>query len=294
MDDTTLKTVSIDGLEEIGRGATSRVFKLDEDKIIKVFHPWIQREEIERERSASRRAFIKGVPTAITYHLVKAGEGYGIIYELIDADTLAMAMYKDRDHLKEYATKAAGMLRTLHATEYEKGQLPDTRDVWCNMFDMALNRFLTEEQRMSLKSFIRSLPERHTFIHGDFHALNIMVRRGELILIDVGDASLGDPVLDLAGTYMASVIVASQSVAEHTKKLLLSAEEWQEFWDAFLMAYLKTEDPKALSKETERIAYFALIRQAATCALLPGMEDEEKRLVLAPKIRQIFEKMGTL
>ncbi|MBR1635806.1 MAG: phosphotransferase [Lachnospiraceae bacterium] len=290
-----LKSVSVDGLKEIGRGMTSRVYQLDEDKIIKVFYPGRTVEEIEEERSASRRAFIKGVPTAITYQLVRVDDSYGIIYELIEADTLAGTIHKSPEKLESYAKKAADVLIGLHHTEYAKGELPDTREVWLHLCEIGLVNYLSGEEWKRLRDFLMGLPERNTFIHGDFHALNIMVRNDELILIDVGDASLGHPVLDLASVYMACVLLPKKATSEQQKSvMIMTADEWQAFWNAFIRAYLKTDDAKVLREAETQIKRFATLRMCITHALLPGRNKEQKAEYIKPKIEQLFAEMNDI
>ena len=267
--------VSIDGLKELGRGATSHVYQLDEDKIIKVFYPWMKKEDILREKTSSRTAFIKGVPSAITYHLARVGDSYGVIYELIDADTLAGTISKTPDQLDAYAEKAAGMLLGLHHTYYEKGELADIRDNWWGLCEKGLARFLSAEEKEKIRTMICDAPERNTFIHGDFHPLNIMVRKEELLLIDVGDASLGYPIFDLASVYMACMLLPRQSKAEHVKDLSLSADQWERFWMTFLATYQKDADAEPELTES-RIRSYALLRMCMTRSMIPGMSDEEK------------------
>ena len=46
--------ISVDGCEQIGEGMSSRVYRIDEDTIVKVFHPCIGLERIEEERETQR------------------------------------------------------------------------------------------------------------------------------------------------------------------------------------------------------------------------------------------------
>lgn len=284
----SIMELSTDGLREIGRGATSRVYQLDEDKIIKVYHAGMKPEEIERERSVSRRAFIKGVPTAITYHMARVGDSYGVIYELIDADTLAETIRREPGRLEEFAVKTAEVLQQLHHTEYERGELPDARDTWWKLFQMGLGSSLNETDTGKIHDMIYGIPEKHTFIHGDFHAFNIMVRKGELLLIDVGDSSLGDPVFDMASIYMAYRILPTNSMSEHAKDLLLTKEQWEQFWILFFDAYIQGEN-KAKKEEMENtIEKFAMLRLAMTRMMIPGVPEAEKFKSLQPVLERLL------
>ncbi|MBR3538340.1 MAG: hypothetical protein IKN79_04635, partial [Eubacterium sp.] len=94
-----LRVISVEGCEKIGEGGNGKVFRLDEDKIVKVYKPWMQMDAIERERSFARTAFINGIPSVIAYDTVKVpqpeGECLGIVFEMLDSDTLGHAMAKN-------------------------------------------------------------------------------------------------------------------------------------------------------------------------------------------------------
>nr|MCR4926482.1 STAS domain-containing protein [Lachnospiraceae bacterium] len=62
-----LKEIDITGLEIIGRGATGVVYRLDDDKILKLFFPGRLLYGIEYEKEAAKYAFMLGIPTAIAY-----------------------------------------------------------------------------------------------------------------------------------------------------------------------------------------------------------------------------------
>ena len=63
---------------------------------MKVFAPDIQMEMTERENTKAKDAFIFGVPAAISCDTVKAGEHYGLVYELLYAEELAEVIYTDK------------------------------------------------------------------------------------------------------------------------------------------------------------------------------------------------------
>lgn len=55
----------------------SKVYKLDEGKVIKVFESNINFDfMIERENEFAKVAFISGVPTPISYDIVKVGNNF--------------------------------------------------------------------------------------------------------------------------------------------------------------------------------------------------------------------------
>ena len=80
-----LRSVSIEGCEEIGKGGHGKVYRLDPETIIKVYHDNSPLSLIEKEREYAKNAFVNGVPSAIPYDVVKTEQGYGLVFEMVGA-----------------------------------------------------------------------------------------------------------------------------------------------------------------------------------------------------------------
>ncbi|MGN1088835.1 MAG: anti-sigma factor antagonist, partial [Huintestinicola sp.] len=80
------REISVEGCEIIGKGGHGTVYRLDGDTIVKLYGDKEPFDEIEREISYSKKAFVYGIPTAISFDIVKCGDCYGVVFELINAD----------------------------------------------------------------------------------------------------------------------------------------------------------------------------------------------------------------
>ena len=273
-----MPTLSVDGLQLIGAGANGRVYRLDSERIVKVYNPKTNPpEKIFREKQVARQAFIAGIPSAMSFEMVRVGDGYGIVYEMIDATTLGEAIGREPERLEEYAVRMAELLRELHATEFAPGTLPDARlslHAWVDVAERS--GYYDAEVIAAAHRLVDSIPERNTFVHGDFHPANIMVTDDdELLLIDMGDASMGDPVIDLLGSYQIMHVVPSQPGGAE-RYTGLSSEQLLRVWDVFLRSYLGTNDPEQIEAIQRKLHFYVLIRS------LPGVTfselvPEEKR-----------------
>ena len=126
-----LRNISVDGLKQIGAGAFGRVYRLDPERVIKVYSPQVNPlDKIERERLAARAAFVHDIPSAIPFEVVRVGQEHGIIYELIDAQTLGEAVMANPAQVDDYATRMSQLLRKLHSTHFDAGSLPDARGIF--------------------------------------------------------------------------------------------------------------------------------------------------------------------
>ena len=84
-----LRQLSVEGCEVIGIGGVGTVYRLDGDTIIKVFREGTTIDEVRSEITMSKEAFVMGMPTAISFDVVRVGSQYGLVYELLKASTLS-------------------------------------------------------------------------------------------------------------------------------------------------------------------------------------------------------------
>ena len=82
------RTISVDNCEVIGDGFYGTVYRVDPETIVKVYKKPDCLDMVKREKELSRKAFVKGIPTAIPYDIVKVGDSYGSIFELLDCKSL--------------------------------------------------------------------------------------------------------------------------------------------------------------------------------------------------------------
>ena len=258
-----LREISLDGLEVIGRGAFSTVYRLDPETIIKVFDKYAAAlAEVERDKNISREVFLHDIPTAISYDVVKAGGHYGLVYEMINADTVSGTIKKHPERLEELSIKTAHLLKKLHTTEFAPEKFPDAREKLHMMIQRSFaHEFITADDKAIADGIIDRIPYRNTFIHSDFHPKNIMVSGDDLILIDVGDAGLGNPIIDFLFSYAHFVKMARDSASKgmgiHERIIGLDCATLGAMWNIILPEYFGTTDKETLSRYEEVMDYYA-------------------------------------
>ena len=181
---------------KIGAGTCGEVYRLDEETIIKLYYPRIKDEEIEHEKMLAKKAFVLGVPTAISYDIVESDGRLGVVYELINSKTLAEIMRADPDNIEKYVEMYADVCRKIHSINVDDDELPSFKDI--NRADIPNVSGISEEERQYLYDFLDIVPERTSCIHGDLNINNIMVQDGECCLIDMGEFSTGTPMFDIS------------------------------------------------------------------------------------------------
>lgn len=269
------RNISIENCPEIGKGACGTVYKLDDETVVKVFYSDYEYEKIVTERDNSRKAFANGINTAIPFDIVKVGENYGLIYEIINAESLLNLMTKERDKLGYYTEIYADYVKKMHKTTFESGCYPDIRTIWCEKFKN-VESFLTSEETDIIKKCIMDIPDRNTFVHGDINFGNLMYGNSEAILIDMDKAALGHPIYDIAVLYYSHKLLPN-IVPPFILALMsnFSADELALIWNKFCEIYFdcKTdaercsyEDeiyPYAILRMLEYVPYFKMVYECS-------------------------------
>ena len=191
-----LRKISVDGCEKIGAGACGECFRLDEETIIKLYYAAVNTREIENEKDLAKKAFVLGVPTAISYDIVEADGRIGVVYELINSKTLAELIRNDEANIDKYIDKYVDICKTVHKADGAGKDLPSFRDV--NRADIAKIIYANEQEKELLYKFIDMIPDRTTCLHGDLNLNNIMVQNGECCLIDMAEFSVGNAMFDIS------------------------------------------------------------------------------------------------
>lgn len=198
------RQISIEGCELIGKGGHGTVYRLDGDTIVKIYKETEPFDEIEREIAYAKKAFTYGISTAISFDIVKCGSRYGIVFELINADTLANKLCAEPERFDEYSAKYSALFKTLHETKADTGIFESTKSLYNKWID-DLTGVYTPDEIALLHQVVNSIPDCDTFVHGDIHPKNIMVQDGELVFIDMADLTYGHRIFDYAGMVLTHV-----------------------------------------------------------------------------------------
>ena len=285
-----LREISIEGCEQIGAGLSSRVYRIDRDTIVKVFHPEIGLDRIEEERESARTAFVNGIPTAITFDVVKVGDNYGTVYELIDAVQLSKFLRDNPDKAPEYRIKYADMLKDMHRIELTD-KFQDMKEIYHGWID-DLKPYLEQNELDALHGLVGVIPDRNTFVHCDAHVGNTMVQDGELILIDMADVGRGHPIFDIGTlSYHYQIIPGSQARDFGMRTILGFVPETNEFmdllWKDVINEYFKPKDEKELMMIYAIAGVGGGLRSIATLAKQSQMDEKYKKMAIEGS-RQMF------
>lgn len=289
------REVSVEGCKQIGHGAKGDVYRYDDELIIKVYNQNNTYSDVEQEIAMARKAFILGVPTAISFGIVSVGEKYGAMYELVDSETFSSCIVRNPGQLETYADMMAELARTIHSTEAASDGFPAGMDRVRGYVEGGIGR---EDAALAGKvmALLEALPDTGTLLHGDFHTNNVFLQRGEPLLIDMDRLSTGHPILEISDLYYFYVLLGEESPAVVERFMGFSYDTAQRFMRLFLKSYLGTEEEDRLNAVAEKaslIGYSRLIRKLRKQRELA----ESDRLLIrrcVERIAALTKKLDTL
>ena len=255
------KVVDITGCEEIGRGANGAVYRIDGDNVVKVYNDPNAFDEIQNEREVARLALVLGVPTAISYDIVRVGDGYGSVFEMLDAKSFAKILTEEPDKFEWCLDEFTDMLRIIHGTEVPDGKLPDIRELMTKRAGLVAG-VLPEDKGAKLVKLFEDIPYDNHMIHGDYHSKNLELTGDEVLLIDMDTLSVGDPIFELGFIYNAFVGFYD---TDHDAVKDFQGYDYDtslRFWKEFLPKYLGTDDETRIREVEDRariVGYTRLI-----------------------------------
>ncbi len=258
------KRLSVEGCEVIGQGANGKVYRLSDDIIVKAYLHHDCLPDIQRERDLAKKAFVLGIPTAISYEIAKIDDGYGSVFELLDATSLAKMLSQDPGRLDECVDLYVDLLKIIHSTTAKEGDMPDMKEIalsWAK-FDVL---HLPEGLGDKLFKMVEAVPKCNTVLHGDYHIKNVMVQNGEALLIDMDTLCLGHPIFELGSMYNAYLGFPSLNPVAVPTFMGISYELSQIFWKKSLGKYLGTDDPVRIAEVSDKAAivgYMRLLRRS--------------------------------
>ena len=290
------REVSVDGCKLLGRGAKGDVYRYNDELVIKVYNDNNTYIDVEREIALSRRAFILGLPTAISFGIVSVGKRYGAMFELVDSETMSKCISRNPGQAAFYAGIMADLARTIHSIKVSEDDVfPDALDRIRSYISPGIDKEapgLAERFTKLLDAF----PCTDTLIHGDFHTGNVFLQNGEPLLIDLDRISRGDPIVEISDMIYFYRILGEDDPSVIEKFMGFSIEISHEFFDQFLKKYLGTDDPVRIRETEEKallIGYVRYIRKL--CASGDDSADNRKRIDrYVAKTEELLDRVDSL
>lgn len=258
------RRISIEGCEKIGEGANGAVYRIDPETIVKVYKNNGSIDSIKHERDVAKRALILGIPTAISYDIVRVGEHYASVFELINAKSFSQIVTTEPERMDECIDLSVSVLKQIHGTEVPYGELPDQKAFVLTWLDDVVD-VIPKDMLDRIRGLIEAIPQSNHILHGDFHTKNLMLQDGEPIMIDMDTLCLGNPVFEFSPIFNAYRGYGELNKQIVTDFLGIDWEQAQYFMEELFKRYLGTDDENTLMDAERKamvLGYLRIIRHA--------------------------------
>ena len=288
------RRMSVEGCEFIAKGANGAVYRYDDETILKTYFAKDALPEIKQERENARKAFVLGINTAIPYGIVRVGDGYGTVTELLNATSVTKLIRANPEDMTQAAKYYIDMLKNIHSIEVDDGEVPDMKQTALAWADFVADH-IPEAQGKKLRALIEAVPKQNTLMHGDYHTNNIMVQNGEPLLIDMDTLCMGHPVFELGSMFNAFV---GYSELDHQNMMDFfgySFETAGKFWNLALQLYLGTEDEAVCRSVAEKAMIIGYTRMLRRSIRRPHEADSPAKISRCKEmLAMLLEKIDNL
>jgi aminoglycoside phosphotransferase len=227
---------------------TDKVVLRDKDTVLKIFGPSYKVSLILNEAMNEARAAETGLPVAKVLEVMKLRDHWCIRREWVEGETLADVMAKDKKNIGKYLRQFVEIQREIFSkTSDRMGNLSDKLDKQISASP------LPKETRYDLHVKLQTLPRGKALCHGDFNPTNVIITpKGEWRVIDWSHVRLGDPLADVANSYLllwlAGYVAGAEKymalACEALKAKVSDVQKWLPIVAAAASA--KISDPKKL------------------------------------------------
>lgn len=274
------RTLSVEGCEAIGQGANGVVYRLDQDTVVKVYRNPDCLPDVQRERELARKAFVLGIPTAIPYDVVRVGNSYGSVFELLNSKSFSKLIAADPAGMDRYVELYVELMQKFHSTHVKPGEMPDIGDFAADLVKYAKPQ-LSPQLGEKFQAMVEAIPQRDTMLHGDYHTNNIVMQNDEVLILDMDTLCTGHPIFELASMYMAFVGFGELDPSITMDFLKLPYETTRLFWSKALKRYLNSDDADYVRSVEEKAMVLGNARMLRRTLRREGTSTEAGRARIA-------------
>lgn len=285
------RKMSLDGLEVIGKGAKSTVYRVDDELILKVYNDNYLFKDIERENRIAKKALIADIPTAISFGIVTIGDRYGLLFELINSSSVSELIAKDPANVATYAKIMADLALQIHKTKGDSMELPEYMpnvQQWVYEGIAYIDKDLTQK----VNALLQTIPQAFTIIHGDFHTGNVMKQGNEFLLIDMDRLSICHPIIELSGIYTFYVALGELDPSVVESFMGFSYETAVKYFDLFMKYYMGAVSITRMREVKNMVALIAYVRMVRKCFKNgPDLSEKDQKACdyYVERIRELLE-----
>jgi thiamine kinase len=203
-------------LKPIALGRTAEIYAWNESQVLKLFYNWFDLESIQFEQHIAQAVHSAGFPVPLAGDILQINGRNGLIYEYKAGQNIWETLEKQPWRLFALARLTAQLHSEMHSNTF-RPDLPSQRRKLerkisnAELFTGSRLEPLHSSIKIAVLDALSNLPDGDRICHGDFHPGNILLTSDGAVVIDWIDASLGNPLADVARTTIIALGAAASS-----------------------------------------------------------------------------------
>lgn len=285
-----MRKINTEGLTIIGEGGEGIVYRLNEDKILKVYKR-ATLQAVEYWFQTINAAINYGIDSAKAYEIVEADNRYAIIFDYLNAKSVGRSIAAEPEKLNKYAERMGLLLKKLHSTEDKYDLLENVGQRMMKRYEESCKRnIFTDNMADKMQKILLSISPRTTLLHGDFHEGNIMVKEDKLVCVDLDRVGSGHPIYDLMGLHLNHNLAGKKKPEFFEKSWGITMEQAFAVKRGMLEVYYGTSSDKQLQEYENIIEKAYLVkRMLMPVAPILNLDDDAARNYIKKDIPRFLE-----
>lgn len=228
--------------QQVGEGGNGKTYvnPAAPGEILKVNNARLSTlEAVQHEYDISKAVACLGISVPEMYHIVRIGDAYGTISQLIKGKkSLSRICQENPERTEEMARLLCQKGKQLWATPCNTEFFPSRKQQALVAIEMAT--YVSKKNKKNIRAFIETIPEGTGCSHGDFQTGNLIQAGEYYYWIDLDRFAYGDPMFDIGHLFLICHLYAPMKRVQDIFHMTL--DQFQRFWDAFAKEYTGKED----------------------------------------------------
>ena len=244
---------------QVGEGGNGKTYvnPAAPGEILKINKPRLSTlEAVQHEYDISKAVAGLGLSVPEMYNIVRAGDAYGTISQLIKGKkSLSRICQENPERTEEMARLLCQKGKELAATPCNTEFFPSRKQQALLAVEKAT--YVSSKNKKTIRAFIETIPESTGCSHGDFQTGNLIQAREQLYWIDLDRFAYGDPMFDIGHLFLICHLYAPMKRVQDI--FHMTQDQFQRFWDAFAREYTGKEDHSEFDARAGRFAALDVI-----------------------------------
>jgi hypothetical protein len=214
----------------------------------------------------------------------------------LSAKSFSKLLMEDPSKIDDIVKMFVDLLKKIHSTNVEPGEMPDKRAVYLD-YAHFLADYLPKDQADKLTALIEAVPDVHKMIHGDYHTKNVMLQKGEVLLIDMDTLSYGHPIFEFASMYLGFVGFGEADPSQAGQFLGIPYDLAKTFFHKCMAQYLGTSDEEKINEVVEKsriLGYARMLRRSIRRYGLDSVEGKPSISLCQKELAELLPRYQTL